>query len=379
MAISKVQSVTGNGASLTLNGVASGNALTLQLTYLRFTTTGARAATPTDTNGTFTASAGDVNPLPAVFGGGDSGIGIWIEENTASGTHVVTPEADNIIHSSLCEFSGLATSSSLDVAKSASTVGGSQTSQVTGTTAATGQASELALICLNAGAAIGVANIGLTDPVTNYTTLQVLNDTNTDIGVMHNFRVLSSTGTQAATYNWTDNEANQVSIANIATFKAAAGAAPDQIWAEDASNQLAEEEELTIFDAAPPQDPDQIFVEDGALQPVEAEDELEVLGFVSDPLSANFPAQVDQFISYFPDEAEEPEQEWLTRDFSDYQFVNAQTDLFSLEDGSLQPVEPEESADVQGFDTSPLSPNAPVQSGVHSWRKGVSRTRDISH
>lgn len=238
MAISKVQSVTGSGATIALNGVTAGNALTLQMTYLRFATTGARAATPTDTNGTFTASAGDVNPLPAVFGGGDSGIGTWIEENTASGTHTVTPEADSIIHCTLCEWSGLATSSSLDVAKSASTIGSNQTSQVTGTTATTAQAAELALITLNTGAAIGVANIGLTDPVTNYTTLQVLNDTNTDIAVMHNFRVLSATGTQAATYNWTDTENNQVSIANIATFKAAAGATFNPGWAYGATKTV---------------------------------------------------------------------------------------------------------------------------------------------
>lgn len=220
MAIVKVQSVTGTGATLVLNGVAPGNTLIYIDSYIRAISTGLAAATPADSNGTFTvARAG----TPAFFTGGpdDIGTAIWVEQNAAAGTHTVTPEVETGHKGTLVEFSGLLTSGVFDVANDAKTSDSTQTSQVTGTTGATAQADELVIISLCLAASAGLANVALTDPVSGFTTLQVSQNDATDIAMMHAFKVISAIGTQAATFNWVDTEAAQGSHAAIATFKAA--------------------------------------------------------------------------------------------------------------------------------------------------------------
>lgn len=219
----KVQSVTGNGATLTLNGVAAGNTLFVLDGYFRTVTTGLAEAVPTDTNGTFVAA---IAPLPLIEGSSDSGGAIFYQENAASGTHTVTPQANSFHSTTLVEFSGLLTSSSIDVTKNASTANFAGTSQVTGTTSTTAQADELSLIALALTANIGNANVGLTDPVTNYLTLQLVQDDSTTVAVQHAYRILTATGTQSATFNWTDTEINQYASGMIATFKAVASS-PD--------------------------------------------------------------------------------------------------------------------------------------------------------
>ena len=59
MAITLVQSVTGNGATLVLNGVAAGNALFLIDSYFRSASSGVGEAVPTDSNGTFLAASAE--------------------------------------------------------------------------------------------------------------------------------------------------------------------------------------------------------------------------------------------------------------------------------------------------------------------------------
>ena len=213
-----VQSVTGTGATLVLNNVVAGNTLICTDSYFRTPSNGIAASTPTDSNGTLSIASADV---PATFTGGavdDIGVGIWVEGNAAAGTHTVTPQALSSHFGTLAEYSGL-TASPFDVAKSAVTNNGSQTSQVTGTTAATAQAQELVVIGLCLAAASGVTNVGLTDPVSGFTTLQVQLNDSTGLAGMHAFKIISATGTQSATFNWTDSEANQGSHGAIATFK----------------------------------------------------------------------------------------------------------------------------------------------------------------
>jgi hypothetical protein len=218
VAIALVQSITGNGATLTLNGVASGNLLTLQDSYFRGTSTGIAEAVPTDTNGTWSvASAG----VPGIFSGKDNGSGIFYQAAVAAGTHTVTPQANSDHNATLCEWSG-AISSPLDVAANASTNAFTGTSQVTGTTAATAQNDEISLIVLGLAANIGVTDVGFTDPVSGYTTIQKVSNDLTTVATFHAYKVLTAAGAQSATFNWTDTEADQFCGAAIATFKAAA-------------------------------------------------------------------------------------------------------------------------------------------------------------
>ena len=89
MAIGKVQSVTGDiaagTATLTLNGVGSGNLLTLQLSYLRGVST--VAPIPTDTGGTLVVS---VRPALSAFLAQFLGTAVFHEASAAAGTHAVT-------------------------------------------------------------------------------------------------------------------------------------------------------------------------------------------------------------------------------------------------------------------------------------------------
>lgn len=225
MAIAKVQSVTGNGATVVLNGVAAGNTIFYQSSYFRNPSTGVAEAIPTDSNGTFLRGRADV---PSILSGFDAGVGIFYEENAASGTHTVTPQANSAHNVTLSEFSGMATSGSLDASVAAQNGSGTGTSQSTGTTGTTAQAEELSLIALALSAGVGTSNVGLTDPVANYITLQIIQDDATDTATMHSYRILSSVGTQSATFNWTASDINQWWQAAIATFKGVASV-PDSI------------------------------------------------------------------------------------------------------------------------------------------------------
>jgi hypothetical protein len=216
VAIALTQSVTGNGATLTLNGVASDGLLTLQDSYFRIGSSTAEPV-PTDTQGTWSVGS---SGTAALIGGGFSGTGIFYQKKASAGVHTVTPEANQSHNATLCEWSGVNTVSPLDVSANAKTDNFSGTSQATGTTASTSQADEIVLISLGLSCSVGVADVGFTDPVPGYTTLQkVVNDL-IDVGTFHAYKVIAEFGTQSATFNWTDTEANQCSGAAIATFKA---------------------------------------------------------------------------------------------------------------------------------------------------------------
>mgnify|MGYP000461560725 CR=1 FL=1 len=55
----------------------------------------------------------------------------------------------------------------------------------------------------------------------------LLSDDASDVATFHAYKIVAATGTQSATFNWTDSEANQFAGANIATFKAAAAASTE--------------------------------------------------------------------------------------------------------------------------------------------------------
>ena len=229
MAITKVQQATGNGATVALTSVAAGNLLTLHDSYFRAVSTGASESAPTDTQGTWSVAQAGVPGIEVPLGY-DCGSGIFYQANVAAGTHTVTPQTTFAHNATLAEWSGIATSTPFDVGANAKTNNSSFTSQVTGTTATTAQADELVLISLGLAAPTGVADVGFTDPVTGFTTLQkVINDAS-DVGTFHAYKIVAATGTQSATFNWTDSEANQFAGANIATFKAAASGTPNDAY-----------------------------------------------------------------------------------------------------------------------------------------------------
>lgn len=218
-----VQSATSATATVVLNGVAAGNLLVVLDTYFRSTSTGAVDGTPTDSNGTFSVACNDT-PI-AAFGGFDIGVAIFYQQNTASGTHTVTPQANTDHNTTLMEFSGIVTSGAF-VAGSKSSGGNGNfagTSISTGSTATAASAGDIAIIGFAAGATTGTANMGLTDPVSGFTTVYVQNNTSSGLGTMHSYRALGSGGTQSATFNWTDSETQQFVMAAIATFVASSG------------------------------------------------------------------------------------------------------------------------------------------------------------
>ena len=214
-----VQKVTGNGATVVLNGVGAGNALFLLDSWFRTSTTGAAEATPTDSNGTFHISNANA-PIFISSAAVEAGVGIFDQQGAASGTHTVTPQANSGHNTTLCEFSGLVTSSMFDTGTSAKSVVNNHTSQATGTTPTTAQSDELVLICCAIVAHTGSSNVGWTDPVTTFTTRQIVINSATDIATHHSSKNVAAVSTQTATELWIATEGGIGSMACIATFKA---------------------------------------------------------------------------------------------------------------------------------------------------------------
>ena len=222
MAISKVQSVTGTGAVISLTPQA-GNWLTLLSSCFNSVSSTAET-TPVASVGASTKAVLIQDKLSAALSSQGVLGSIFYIENTAATAHSVTPQnfgAGNQ-HRTLVEFNGLVTSSSLDVKASANTTNSNHTSQGTSTTATTGQADELVLILCTLAGSPGAADVGWTDPVSGFTTLQKAVNDSSDIAGLHSFKVIAATGTQSATHNWTDTSTSQTSIALIGTYKAAA-------------------------------------------------------------------------------------------------------------------------------------------------------------
>lgn len=219
MGIALAQAAATGTGNLTLNGVASGNTLVAFQSSFRNSSTTTAIAVPTDTNGTF---VGGIAGTGALCSGSTfvAIVGIFYEVNAAAGTHTLTFEANTSNNKTLSEWSGMATASVLDVSAAAKTDNSDITSQVTGTTGATAQADELIVIALSLAAPGGSADVVFTNPVSGFTTLQVVPDDLSDIATFHAYKIVSATGTQAATFNWTQHEASMGAHASIAAFKA---------------------------------------------------------------------------------------------------------------------------------------------------------------
>lgn len=225
MAIAKVQSINSSGANPQLTSVVAGNLLVLCSSCFNSGSVTAETV-PTDSAGTFSTQ----DRLVAANGASGIVCSVFYEESAAAGTHTATPQnfGAGSQNRTFAEFSGIASSSSLDVKTSAATSNSTHTSQATGTTGATNQADELIVIALSLGASGGVADVGFTDPVAGFTTLQKVVNDSSDEATFHAFKVVAATGTQAATFNWTDAEAGQTSQALIGTYKAAAASVVNQ-------------------------------------------------------------------------------------------------------------------------------------------------------
>lgn len=224
MAISMVQKVTGTGTVISITPQA-GNWLSLLSTCFN-SASNTPETTPVASVGASTKAVLIQDKLSVALSTQGVLASHFYIENVAATAHSVTPQnfgAGNQ-HRTLTEFNGLTVSSSLDVKASASISGTNHTSQGTSTTGTTSVANELVVIICSLAASPGAANVGWTDPVSGFTTLQVASNDSTDVAGLHSFKVISATGTQSATHNWTDTSASQSSIALIGTFKEATGA-----------------------------------------------------------------------------------------------------------------------------------------------------------
>lgn len=222
MAIALVQSTTGASSQIVLTGVTAGNMLALWHTYFISTLTSTAPNKPIDSNGTFSTASADI---PASFdGSANCGVAIFYESAAAAGTHNVTTQALNGKQITLAEFSGLS-SVPFDVATSAVTNNSSQTAQSTNTTAALAGLSNLLLIGMGLAGLTGSSNVGFTDPVSTFTTLQKASNDATSVGAMHAYKVINVSTTQFTSFKWAFSEASSASHAAIASFKAAATSA----------------------------------------------------------------------------------------------------------------------------------------------------------
>jgi hypothetical protein len=201
---------------MTLNGVKSGNLLTLQSTV--FTQTASTALpVPTDTQGTWSTARSVA---------GASGVGpgwckssIFYQANVGSGTHTVTPDADGISrHHTLCEWEDMKASSVLDASNGNTISNTDHTSNQTGTTGTLNSLNELILISLGLAATSGVSDVGFTNPVSTYSNLQIIPNDQTDVATYHSYKIVKSTTAENPTFNWTQHEAQMASQSAIASF-----------------------------------------------------------------------------------------------------------------------------------------------------------------
>jgi hypothetical protein len=224
MPATKVQQATSTGAAPALSGVVQGNFVYLFSHAFRSASVTAETAA-TDSNGTVTTQ-----DRLAVASGPDGILAAaYYVPNANSGTHTFTCQnfGAGAQERAVFEFSGVEKSANpLDVKTSNSTTVAGATSVTTGTTGATGQADELILVGATLGGSPGVLNVGWTDPIAGFTALAKFSNDSTDIAGLTNFKNVAATGTQTATFNWTDNTASpQGAIALIGAFRNATGGA----------------------------------------------------------------------------------------------------------------------------------------------------------
>lgn len=211
-----VQKVTGGGTTnaasspLSITGVTAGNFLTAQMTcsVVGVGGTSQAFALPSDTAGTWGTGALPSKLLPA---------GIAFLNNAAAGTHALTfalasGATMSSYHFTICEWSGLPANAVLDTSNAASAT----TAQQLSTSITPSQTSDLVLAAIVVGGDPGVTNLGITDPPTGFTSLQVGNNDATDIGFEHCYQI-AGTASLSPSWSWTD-ATTTTSTAVIAGF-----------------------------------------------------------------------------------------------------------------------------------------------------------------
>ena len=204
MAIAHVQSKGTNGKSVAYDSnVTAGNLLVVCIA-----TAGNVTGVSGSLNGAFTKAIDeDDNSGPLIYGD------IWYKENCSGGAETVsfTGGFDNFEHMAIFEYSGIATSTSLDKTSSAIDVA-DETAFSSGSTATTAQADELLIGMVgNDSTKTNTPDAGWTERYEGTANSRALSACE---------RIVSSTGAYAHTGTLSGNS-NWVAL--IATFKAAAG------------------------------------------------------------------------------------------------------------------------------------------------------------
>lgn len=199
----------------TLTGVTAGNLLICCVAWDMNAASGA----PTIDSTSVTAGwqlADQGGPVVALGNSGwITGASIYYLPNAPSGSNSLKLNMANTcrLNALMFEASGALTSNPLDKVNHNSTT---SATTLGATTAATTWATEIAVCAIATRFVSGNSNITLTDPPTGYTSLAVLQDTNTYAAFEFAYQILSSTGTQSATWSWAGaGEAATV----MATFK----------------------------------------------------------------------------------------------------------------------------------------------------------------
>lgn len=215
MAIAYVQEIEGEGPSvnsfpLTLGtNVTAGNFLGAM--YSVFLSGGSIPnATPTG-GGTWNTTT-----APTEQNAGNAFVCYAMNATGGATTVTVDYGTGFYVEGSVVEFSGMVTTSALDVQTSNSNAG--STTPTSGTTGTTSQANELVLVCVQVSTSS--TNVGLDVPATTgYTNLHVEQDSGSTIGHSSDYKIVSATGTQSAA--WGTLSASEAWSAKIATFKEA--------------------------------------------------------------------------------------------------------------------------------------------------------------
>ena len=219
--VALVQSVTGttapgnpSSASVTLNGVASGDALIFVANY----TNGADTL-PTDSAGqTWTKLVLSHGPAT------NATLEIWYLLNANAGTHALTWAPGTSCYNmwSLMEFVPL---SAVDVTGTAATASGNAATSITATQTST-NASDLLLAVFSAYDSTGIANMGISTP-SGMTSVFTYNASNTSEAGNISYQQLSSSGAQSATWNFTaGTDAAEDYVAILVSFKISAASGP---------------------------------------------------------------------------------------------------------------------------------------------------------
>ena len=197
-----------------LTGIAPGNLLVLFVAYAQ-TTNGA----PPTVQGWTAAENPTATSSPGI--GIFCGAAIFYREASKDTVVKATiiPGAGSgsaSISSCMAEFTFNESATSLD--KHTNNGADTSTSGNTGTTATTSIAGELVVALIGIADVTGAphANSGLTDPATSgYSTVAVNQNSNNGLAFQASYKEVSATGTQTASWTWTDSSAYQ---AVIATF-----------------------------------------------------------------------------------------------------------------------------------------------------------------